>query len=152
MFRFSTEWGFDSAAGSPAFKSRTKRDRAPDVLRDARVLVVEDEMLVALLLEDRLVALGCDVVGPAATIGEGLDLLRSKPVDAAVLDVNINGEKVFPVADALAERGIPFLFATAYGAAGVADRHNGRAVLDKPYQERALEHALRAALLSGRQH
>lgn len=109
-------------------------------------------MLVALLLEDRLAALGCDVVGPAATVVAGLDLLRSEPIDAAVLDVNINGEKVFPVADALADRGIPFLFATAYGAAGVAERHNGRAVLDKPYQERALEHALRAVLLSGRKH
>jgi len=122
------------------------RARGADVLRNARVLVVEDEMLVAALLEDRLEALGCHVIGPAAAVGDALELLKTEEIDAAVLDVNLGGEKVFPVADVLAARGIPFLFATAYGAAGVADRHNRRDVLDKPYHERALEHALRSAL------
>ncbi len=122
------------------------RARGADVLRNARVLVVEDEMLVAALLEDRLEALGCHVIGPATAVGQALELLKTEEVDAAVLDVNLGGEKVFPVADVLAARGIPFLFATAYGAAGVADRHNRRDVLDKPYHERALEHALRSAL------
>lgn len=149
MLRSSSKWTIGSDPRSPAGLPHARgRERRPDVLRDARVLIVEDEFLVAALLEDRLEMLGCDVVGPAVSIAEALELLATEPLDAAVLDVNINGEKVFPVADALAERGIPFLFATAYGAAGVADRHTGRAVLDKPYQERALEHALRAALLS----
>nr|WP_296454449.1 response regulator [Phenylobacterium sp.] len=115
-------------------------------MRDARVFVVEDEFIVAALLEDRLRSLGCDVVGPAATVSEALERLAVEPVDVAVLDVNIAGEKVFPVADALEARGIPFIFATAYGASGLNDRHGGTSVLDKPYQERALEHALRAAL------
>lgn len=121
--------------------------RQADVLRNARVLVVEDEFMVAALLEDRLGGLGCDVVGPAHDIEQALALLACEPVDAAVLDVNICGRMVFPVADALAEQKIPFIFATAYGRAGLVSPHAERAVLDKPYHERALEHALRAALL-----
>jgi CheY-like chemotaxis protein len=121
-------------------------------LKAARVLVVEDEMLVAALLEDRLEALGCQVIGPAPGVAEALKLLDDEQVDAAVLDVNLGGEMVFPVADALAERGIPFIFATAYGAAGVAARHSRRTVLDKPYQDRALEHALHSALLGRARH
>ncbi|HEY0648046.1 response regulator [Phenylobacterium sp.] len=121
--------------------------RQTDVLRNARVLVVEDEFMVAALLEDRLSGLGCDVVGPAHDIESALALLACEPVDAAVLDVNICGRMVFPVADALAEQKIPFIFATAYGRGGLATPHAERAVLNKPYHERALEHALRAALL-----
>jgi CheY-like chemotaxis protein len=123
-----------------------------DVLRAARVLVVEDEIMVAALLEDRLQGLGCDVVGPAHRIEDALALLASEPVDVAVLDVNISGRMVFPVADALAEREIPFIFATAYGRSGLASPHAEHAVLDKPYHERALEHALRAALLGRRRN
>jgi len=129
------------------------RGRGPvGSLKAARILVVEDEMLVAALLEDRLEALGCHVVGPAAGVAEALQLLGAEQVDAAVLDVNLGGEMVFPVADALVERGIPFIFATAYGAAGVADRHSRRTVLDKPYQDRALEHALQSALVGRSRH
>jgi CheY-like chemotaxis protein len=139
-----------TAAGGPGSQSSTITSagarRSADVLRDARVFVVEDEFIVAALLEERLRSLGCDVVGPAATVAEALELLAVEPVDVAVLDVNIAGEKVFPVADALEARGIPFVFATAYGAAGIDDRHGGKSVLDKPYHERALEHALRAAV------
>lgn len=126
--------------------------RRPDVLRNARILVVEDEVLVAQLLADQLEDLGCEVVGPAGRVSEALEVLAAEAVDAAVLDVNIAGEKVFPVADALAARGVPFVFATAYGALGVAPRHADRAVLDKPYHDRDLEHALRSALLAPRRH
>lgn len=135
----------DGARASQAWGAR-----GADVLRNARVLVVEDEVLVAALLEERLEGLGCQVVGPASSVGEALELLEAEDIDAAVLDVNLAGEKVFPVADSLAARDIPFVFATAYGASGVADRHNERAVLDKPYHARALEHALRSALQTRR--
>ncbi|WP_082765763.1 MULTISPECIES: response regulator [unclassified Phenylobacterium] len=140
-------WAVSGAAGAPrrgglGAAARPDADR----LRDARILVVEDETLVALLLEDRLAALGCEVVGPAVSVDEALELLATHPLDAAVLDVNLCGIAVFPVADALDVRGIPFLFATAYGVQGVVERHAQRLVLDKPYAERALEAALRAVL------
>lgn len=138
--------GTESAGRGPAPDPRGGSGRRPDILRNARILVVEDEFMVATLIEDRLLALGCDVVGPAADIEAALNLLATESLDAAVLDVNIAGRMVFPVADALADRGVPFLFATAYGAQGVASRHSGQAILDKPYNERALEYALRSLL------
>lgn len=141
--------GASSFGGRPA-DPHAWFGRQPDVLRAARILVVEDEALVAALLEDRLTQLGCEVVGPASTVEAALDLLAREVVDGAVLDVNIAGAMVFPVADALSDQGIPFIFATAYGASGVAHRHAQREVLDKPYHERALEHALRSALLARR--
>jgi CheY-like chemotaxis protein len=149
MWLLSVEW---ISEASPARAAWTRlpasaRDRPSDSLRDARVLVVEDEFIVAALLEDRLVQLGCLVVGPASDIEEALELLASERVDAAVLDVNIAGRMVYPVADALVERSVPFLFATAYGREGVADRHAERTVLNKPYDDSAFERALRATLL-----
>jgi CheY-like chemotaxis protein len=153
MGRTASEWtGGRDAGRDDAHPPQTWRARGGDVLRNARVLVVEDEVLVAALLEDRLEAMGCHVIGPAAAIEDALELLKTEEIDAAVLDVNIGGKKVFPVADALAAKDIPFLFATAYGAAGVTDRHSRRAVLDKPYHERALEHALRSALQARGRH
>lgn len=116
------------------------------MLKGARILVVEDEFMVAAMLSDTLQAMGCEVIGPAAEIAQALALLEQEAIDAAVLDVNIAGQMVFPVADALAARQLPFVFATAYGSAGVTDRHRERAILDKPYHQRDLEHALRSAL------
>ena len=149
MWRTSVGWvtGATSSSGAPTPSSEPAWNRQADVLRDARILVVEDEFMVAALLQDRLVDLGCDVVGPASNIEEALELLATEQIDAAVLDVNISGRMVFPVADALAERKVPFVFATAYGGAGLVEPHAERTVLNKPYHERALEHALRAALL-----
>ena len=80
-----------------------------------RVLVVEDELLVALLLEDTLSDAGCVIVGPYARVREALAAAKGEVIDAALLDVNVADEKVFPVAYALEERGIPFLFVTGYG-------------------------------------
>lgn len=151
MWLTSVEWAAGatpSGASSPL--PALARGRQADVLRQARILVVEDEFIVAALLEDRLVDLGCDVVGPASDIEEALELLATEQIDAAVLDVNISGRMVFPVADALAERDVPFIFATAYGLAGVAGPHARRTVLNKPYDDRALAHALRATLVGRR--
>jgi CheY-like chemotaxis protein len=116
--------------------------RKQSPLAGLRVLVVEDESMVAMLLEDMLYDLGCHVVGPAARVDEALATLVVERVDAAVLDINIAGEKVFPVADRLLELDVPFVFATGYGAAGLAERHQDRTVLQKPYLSRALEAAL----------
>ncbi|MFS8066917.1 MAG: response regulator [Byssovorax sp.] len=102
-------------------------------LRGLRVLIVEDEALIASLIEDFLIDLGCDVVGPAMHMTEAVQLARGAAIDGATLDVNIVGEKVYPVADILTERGIPFIFMTGYGAAGLRACDSGRPVLQKPY-------------------
>ena len=80
-----------------------------------RILVVEDEVIVAMLLEDILADAGATVVGPAARVARALELLEAEPVDAALLDLNLAGEVTIPVAEELKRRGIPFAFATGYG-------------------------------------
>ena len=75
-----------------------------------RVLLVEDENLVAILLEDMLAELGHSVVGPVARLNKALEMAQREAIDLAILYVNINGEQVYPVAEALAARGIPFVF------------------------------------------
>ncbi len=114
-----------------------------------RVLVVEDEALIALLLEDMLEELGCHLVGIAASVGEGLALAASAVADVAVLDVNVGGTDVYPVAERLAARGIPFVFSTGYGAEGLPERWRGRPVVGKPFMLDDLRRALRAALAPG---
>ncbi|RYB01369.1 response regulator [Lichenibacterium ramalinae] len=84
-----------------------------------RVLIVEDEMMVAMLVEDMLVDMGFIVVGPAYRLGDGLRLAKSETLDVAVLDVNLKGARSFPIATVLTERGIPFVFATGYGTTDV---------------------------------
>src|SRR5471032_1103864 len=83
-------------------------------LSGRRILVVEDEVMVAWALEDMLTGLGCAVVGPAARVKQALAMISAGAIDAAVLDVNLNGEKSYPVADALAVLGVPFVFSTGY--------------------------------------
>jgi CheY-like chemotaxis protein len=103
-------------------------------LSGLRVLVVEDEMLVSLLIEDLLNDLLCTVVGPYSTVGAALAAAKRVEVDFALLDVNIGGAKVYPVAEALQARRIPFLFLSGYGDEAVpADRPEWR-VCSKPFQ------------------
>jgi CheY-like chemotaxis protein len=98
--------------------------------------------MVAWLLQDMLTDLGCTVVGPAARIAEALTIIDVEAIDAAVLDVNLNGELSYPVADALRARGIPFAFSTGYHKASVWDGYREQAVLQKPYQASDLERVL----------
>jgi CheY-like chemotaxis protein len=102
-------------------------------LAGRRVLIVEDEALVAMLVEDALLDAGAEVIGPVATVTEALALLDSAVPDAAVLDLNLAGETSTPVADVLAQRGIPFVVATGYGAEGLPAGHASVPVLAKPY-------------------
>jgi CheY-like chemotaxis protein len=99
-----------------------------------RVLVVEDEVIVAMLIEDMLVDLGYDVVALSTRLDEALTFARTMPIDLAVLDVNLNGEMSFPVADALRARGIPFVFATGYGPRVLGAPYAGTPTLQKPFQ------------------
>ena len=106
------------------------------------VLAVEDEMLVAWMLQDMLADLGCSVVGPAARVDEALALIASIPLDAAVLDLNLNGELSYPIADALAARGVPFMFATGYDKSRLLEAYRIYPVLQKPYYRSELGYAL----------
>jgi DNA-binding NtrC family response regulator len=98
-----------------------------------RVLLVEDDSMICLLFEDMLADLGCKVVGTACDIGRAIELAqRDDSVDVAILDVNLGGQLVFPVADILSKRGIPILFATGMGAGGLPPTWQGHCSIDKP--------------------
>jgi len=112
-----------------------------------RVLVVEDEMMISLLVEDMLEELGCAVVGPANRLEAALELAATEPdLDAALLDINVGGKSVFPLADALRAMGVPAIFSTGYGEAGLRDADKGAQVLQKPFRAGDLARALTAAL------
>lgn len=110
------------------------------------VLVLEDETLVALLLESMLEDLGHTVVGVAANIGDGLALASLEGIDLAILDVNVGGQESYPVADALAARNVPFVFATGYESARVRTAYSDRIVLQKPFRQIELQRAIGQAL------
>lgn len=98
-----------------------------------RILVVEDEMTIAFMIEDMLVELGHEVVELAMRLPEALKAAERPDIDLAILDVNLDGLRSFPVADVLISRHIPFAFATGYGAAGLDASYRDRPVLAKPF-------------------
>jgi len=107
-----------------------------------RVLVVEDEMLLAMLMEDSLTDLGCDVVGPVARVADGVKLANSERLDGALLDIKVAGTEVFPVARKLAERSIPFIFVSGYGSANLPQEWRNRPTLKKPFEPRDLARSM----------
>ena len=115
------------------------------LLSGRRVLVVEDEMLILMTLEDMLADLGCAAVTAAATVEQALTFAESQVFDVAVLDVNLNGHESYPVADALAARGVPILFSTGHG---VTKAYRDRPLLKKPYRHAELVEVLRCLLRS----
>jgi DNA-binding response OmpR family regulator len=117
-----------------------------DRLRGLRVLIVEDEPLVAALIEEHLLDLGCAVVFSARRLSKAQESLEKTEIDAAILDVNVAGESITPFAAGLEERGIPFVFASGYGSNGIEPRWMTREVLQKPFSAEELEKALRACL------
>ncbi len=117
-------------------------------LMGSRVLVVEDEALIAAMIVEWLGEMGCEAVGPAARISEGLAIAEAEPLDAAVLDVNVNAERIFPLADRLRGRGVALVFATGYGEC-VAEAASNAPVLEKPFTFDQLSRALTAALGTG---
>ena len=100
-----------------------------------RVLVVEDEALVGMMIVDMLERLGCTYVVVAAWPNEALRRLRDQSFDIAVLDINLNGKQSFPVAEELRRRGIPYLFSTGYEKVAPPERHAGAPLLQKPYTQ-----------------
>jgi CheY-like chemotaxis protein len=111
-------------------------------LNGLRILVVEDEAAISLLLEDMLLDFGCEVIGPAARLSAALEAVTREQVDLAILDVNVAGEPIYPVAEALAQRSIPFVFSTGYGSAGIRDAFRDRPVLQKPFAQHDLKQKL----------
>jgi CheY-like chemotaxis protein len=111
-----------------------------------RILLVEDEALIALMLEDMVEGMGCAVTGLAPRVGLGVAMAETGQFDVAILDVNVAGENVEPVADRLAAREVPFIFATGYGEAGVPLRYRGRPVVAKPFRSDQLEAAINKAI------
>ncbi|MFZ3584666.1 response regulator [Loktanella sp. DJP18] len=107
-----------------------------------RVLIVEDEVLIAMNLEDMLNDLGHEVVGQATRIDKAMELARESDIDFAVLDINLVGKQSFPVADILRERGIPFAFASGNGPEGLVDGYRHFPALQKPYAQEDLERTI----------
>jgi CheY-like chemotaxis protein len=116
-------------------------------LNGARVLVLEDEVLVSMMIEDMLQELGCVVIGPFARLDDALTRIsESGGIDLALLDVNVGGTRSYPAAEALAKAETPFIFSTGYDADGVPEEWRSRPALRKPFMLGELERALQSAL------
>jgi len=111
-------------------------------LKDRRVLVVEDEVIISFLIQDLLEELGCAAVWQASNVQGALDILKDRVPDLAVLDVNVNGELVYPVAEQLDKVRVPYIFTTGYGRAGLPEKWMNKPVLQKPYNVDVLYAAL----------
>ncbi len=111
-----------------------------------RVLIVEDEAMLSMLLEDFLTDLGCEVVATASHLEDALEKASSLAMDIAILDINLGGALSYPVAEALRSRGIRFLFATGYGTLGLPDDLKGTLVLGKPFNQTQLAAAMLSVL------
>ena len=111
-----------------------------------RVLVVEDELMIRMLLEGMLTDLGHTVAAEAGGIDEAVAIAKKGAFDVAVLDVNLNGQPVTPVVEILLERRVPFIFASGYGQRGVPEAYRAIPTLQKPFQADALAEAIETAM------
>jgi len=111
-----------------------------------QILVVEDESMVAMMIEDMLEDLGHKVIATSCRMPDASKLVADASADLAILDVNLNGEETYPLADSLAARAIPFIFATGYGSSGIKAEWSGVPVLQKPFQSRELAEAINRAV------
>lgn len=109
-----------------------------------KVLIIEDESIVAMMIEDLIVDMGHEVVGTAGRLEQALSLVQDLAVDFAIVDVNLNGQFTYPVAEVLKSRGVPFVFATGYGVSGLKDEWKQSPVLQKPFQPEDLTRAINA--------
>jgi CheY-like chemotaxis protein len=111
-----------------------------------RVLVVEDELMIRMLLEGMLTDLGHTVAAEAGGIDDAVAIAKKGAFDVAVLDVNLNGQPVTPVVEILIERRVPFIFASGYGLRGVPEAYRTIPTLQKPFQADALAEAIETAM------
>jgi CheY-like chemotaxis protein len=124
----------------------TSATQAQPITSSKRVLVVEDELMIRMLLEDMLGELGYTVAAEAARIDEALEATKTAEFDLAILDVNLDGQPISPVVEALVARGTPFVFATGYGERGLPEPYRNRPTLKKPFQMQGLKQMLESAL------
>lgn len=120
-----------------------QRESVEQTTKPLRLLIVEDEMMVSMLLEDMLRDMGHEVVGPATRLEAAVEKAGSAEIDGAILDLNLNGVSTYPVAEVLQKRGIPFIFATGYGSSALVDRYRQIPTLQKPFLRSEMEAALR---------
>ncbi len=113
--------------------------------RKRRILVVEDEAMISMLLEDMVLDCGAEIVGPVAKFDDALELAHRAEFEVAVLDLNLNGTLSNPIAEVIRERGIPVIFATGYGADGLLDRFRDCPTLQKPFSQQDFAEAVAAA-------
>ena len=111
-----------------------------------RVLIVEDEALIALHLEDMLEDMGCSTAAAFSSLPEAIAAIESLEADVAVLDVNVAGKEIFPLAEMLAERKVPIVFSTGYGAGMLPERWRSYPIVAKPFDPGALRKGLIAAM------
>jgi len=126
-------------------------DSKDDLLQGTKVFVVEDEAAISMLLEDMLLDFGCEVVGPAARLTTALEMAENESFDVAILDVNVAGEPIYPVAEAIAKRGLPLVFSTGYGGAGIREPFRDRPVVQKPFSQADLKRTLTGAVAAAKQ-
>jgi len=112
-------------------------------LEGARILIVEDEYLLAAMLEDDLRAAGCTIVGPFSGLAQAMEASRREAFDVALLDINLNGQMVYPLADELSSRGVPAVFLTGYGALNLPERFRLHPRVSKPYDVSELVKTIR---------
>src|SRR3978361_1541682 len=110
------------------------------------VFLVEDEVMIRMMVEDMLKGLGSRVAAEAREIGQALRLAQSTEFDLAILDVNVNGKVISPVADLLKARNRPFIFATGYGSSGLPEEYRDRPALQKPFQLETLARMIDSTL------
>jgi CheY-like chemotaxis protein len=126
--------------------SATRSNRAKPAILTTRVLLVEDEVLVRMMVTDMVEGLGHSVAAEAGDVGTASKLAEDGQFDLAILDVNLNGKLSFPVADIIKGRDIPLIFATGYAADSFPDTYRATPCLRKPFQADALAHAITAAI------
>lgn len=112
------------------------------VFTDVKVLIVEDEFTVAMMIEDALAELGCRIVSSSSRVPHACEIAETADIDVAVLDVNVAGQPVFPVAEILRRRRVPMLFSTGYGVAALPPAFSSHPVLSKPFSDRELQQSL----------
>ena len=122
--------------------SSSRQSGARGVLEGKRILIVEDEFLLAVLIEETLQSFGCETIGPFTRLELGLQASRQESFDMAILDINLNGKMVYPLADELLARGIPYVFLTGYAAKDLPEAYRSQNRIQKPFDSNVIRETL----------